>query len=89
MKKSINYSILVLKNLRFQILIFKFTVQSDLFQPKDFRKITFNSIHNICYASANKRSKLKTEKFIWPGMKKDCQLLTWIGNKGGQAAFAG
>lgn len=43
---------------------------------ENFRKIAFDSIHNLCHSNARKTTKLITEKFIWLNIKKDCQLWT-------------
>lgn len=44
------------------------------FITKELRKTAFESIHNLCHANSKKTTKLVTEKFVWPGIKRDCHL---------------
>lgn len=44
------------------------------FLTKEFRKTAFDSIHNLCHSNARKTTKLVTEKFVWPSVKRDCHL---------------
>lgn len=39
-----------------------------------FRKTAFDSIRNMSHTGAAKTTKLIAEKFVWPGLRKDCRL---------------
>lgn len=41
-----------------------------------FRRPTFNQLHNLSHPGARATIQLITERFIWPGIKKDCRLWT-------------
>jgi len=42
--------------------------------PKNFRLAIFKIIHEL--AHPGQRGTIKTQRFVWPGMKKDCTLWT-------------
>lgn len=39
--------------------------------PKDFRRIAFDTIHNLSHAGIRTTRKMVTERFFWPGMNSD------------------
>jgi transposase InsO family protein len=41
-----------------------------------FRRIAFNSIHQLSHPGAKATTKLMTQKFIWPSIKSDCRKWT-------------
>lgn len=43
------------------------------FLTQPFRKIAFDSMHNISHPGAAKTTKFISQRFIWPNMKKDCR----------------
>lgn len=43
------------------------------FLTPPFRKSAFDTMHNIIHPGAAKTTKLISERFIWPNMKKDCR----------------
>ncbi|CAK1598321.1 unnamed protein product [Parnassius mnemosyne] len=38
-----------------------------------FRKMVFDNIHGLSHPSARATIKLVTEKYVWPGIRKDCR----------------
>lgn len=38
-----------------------------------FRKVAFNMLHNLHHPGKTATVRLVTEKFIWPGIRKDCR----------------
>nr|CTR11708.1 unnamed protein product [Calliphora vicina] len=46
--------------------------------PKDLRKSIFNGLHNLSHPGAKTSTKLVTERYIWPFMKRDCRYWTKI-----------
>lgn len=43
------------------------------FVTQPFRKQLFDSIHGLSHPSANATTKLIAERFVWPGMRKNCR----------------
>lgn len=43
--------------------------------PDKFRKLAFNSVHNLSHPGINNTRKLMCQRFFWPGMNKDVN--TW------------
>lgn len=43
------------------------------FVPNFFRKQVFNTLHSLSHPGANASAKLVAERFVWPGMRKDCR----------------
>lgn len=46
------------------------------FVPKSLRKQVFASLHSLSHPGANATAKLVAERFVWPGIRKDCRLWT-------------
>lgn len=42
------------------------------FIPKDQRQQVFNSMHNLSHPGARSTTKLVTDRFVWPSIRKDC-----------------
>lgn len=40
---------------------------------KEYRRQVFESLHSLSHPGANATTKLVTERYVWPGMKKDCK----------------
>lgn len=43
------------------------------FVTKDLRRQIFDSLHSLSHPGANTTAKLVTERFVWPGVRKDCR----------------
>lgn len=43
------------------------------FVPKFYRKQIFDSLHSLSHPGANATAKLVAERFVWPGIRKDCR----------------
>jgi transposase InsO family protein len=43
------------------------------FVTKFYRKQVFDSLHSLSHPSANATAKLVAERFVWPGVRKDCR----------------
>ena len=43
------------------------------FVSKNLRKKLFDSLHSLSHPGANAMAKLVAERFIWPGVRKDCR----------------
>ncbi|CAK1584942.1 unnamed protein product [Parnassius mnemosyne] len=43
------------------------------FVPKSFRKAIFDSLHSLSHPGANATAKLVAQRFVWPGVRKDCR----------------
>lgn len=43
------------------------------FVTKEFRKQVFKSLHSLSHPGAAATVKLVAERFVWPGMRKDCR----------------
>lgn len=43
------------------------------FITSEFRKMVFNSLHELSHPSAKNTIRLVTERYVWPGIKKDCR----------------
>lgn len=43
------------------------------FVTKPFRKQVFNSLHSLSHPGANATAKLVADRFVWPGIRKDCR----------------
>lgn len=43
------------------------------FVTKDLRRQLFDSLHNLSHPGANATAKLVAERFVWPGMRRDCR----------------
>lgn len=43
------------------------------FLTPPFRRRAFNQIHNLSYPRARATARLVSERFVWPGVKKDCR----------------
>lgn len=43
------------------------------FVTKAFRKQIFRSMHSLSHPGANASAKLIAERFVWPGVRKDCR----------------
>lgn len=41
--------------------------------PVKFRKIAFNSCHQLSHPGIRASTKMMTDRYIWPNIKKDCQ----------------
>lgn len=39
----------------------------------EFRKIVFDNLHRLSHPSARTTIKLVTERYVWPGIRKDCR----------------
>lgn len=46
------------------------------FITKDFRRLVFDSQHGLAHPGARASIKMVTERFVWPGVKRDCRL--WV-----------
>jgi hypothetical protein len=40
---------------------------------KPFRRKVFDSLHSLSHSGANATAKLVAERFVWPGVRKDCR----------------
>lgn len=49
------------------------TMTTRPYVPKDHRKQVFDSLHSLSHPGANASAKLVAERFIWPGVRKDCR----------------
>lgn len=49
------------------------TATSRPFVPKIYRKRVFDSLHSLSHPGGNASTKLVTERFVWPGIRKDCK----------------
>lgn len=49
------------------------TATSRPFVTKIFRKQVFDSLHSLSHPGADATAKLVAERFVWPGVKKDCR----------------
>lgn len=49
------------------------TLTSRPFVPKYYRKQVFDSLHSLSHPGANASAKLVAERFVWPGVRKDCR----------------
>lgn len=43
------------------------------FVPQALRKQVFDSLHSLSHPGANATAKLVAERFVWPGVRKDCR----------------
>lgn len=43
------------------------------FVTKPFRRQVFDSLHSFSHPGANTTAKLVSERFVWPGVRKDCR----------------
>lgn len=43
------------------------------FVTKFFRRKVFDSLHSLSHPGANASAKLVAERFVWPGIRKDCR----------------
>lgn len=43
------------------------------FVPKFYRRQVFESLHSLSHPGANASAKLVAERFVWPGIRKDCR----------------
>lgn len=43
------------------------------FIPSILRKQIFNSLHSLSHPGANASAKLIAQRFVWPGVRKDCR----------------
>lgn len=43
------------------------------FITSEFRKSVFNSLHGLSHPSARNTIRLVTERYVWPGIKKNCR----------------
>lgn len=43
------------------------------FVPQYFRKKIFDSLHSLSHPGASTTAKLVAERFVWPGVRKDCR----------------
>lgn len=46
------------------------------FVTKPFRKQIFDSLHSLSHPGANTSAQLVAERFVWPGVRKDCRAWT-------------
>ncbi len=44
--------------------------------PKDFRRVVFESLHDLSHPSIRATQRLLTARFVWPGIKADSLKLT-------------
>ncbi|KAG6448445.1 hypothetical protein O3G_MSEX005483 [Manduca sexta] len=49
------------------------TPTSRPFVPKFFRKQIFDNLHSYSHPGANASAKLIAERYVWPGIRKDCR----------------
>ncbi|XP_045448264.1 uncharacterized protein K02A2.6-like [Melitaea cinxia] len=49
------------------------TPTSRPYVPKIFRKQVFESLHSLSHPGASATIKLVAERFVWPGIRKDCR----------------
>lgn len=49
------------------------TPTSRPFVPKPLRKQVFDSLHSLSHPGTNASAKLVAERFVWPGVRKDCR----------------
>lgn len=40
---------------------------------REYRRQVFESLHSLSHPGANASTKLVTERYVWPGIKKDCR----------------
>lgn len=43
------------------------------FVPKSLRRQIFDSLHSLSHPGANASTKLVAERYVWPGVRKDCR----------------
>ncbi|XP_076659997.1 uncharacterized protein LOC143363272 [Halictus rubicundus] len=43
------------------------------FVTREFREHVFTSLHNLAHPGAKATAKLVAQRFVWPGMQKDCK----------------
>nr|XP_037877596.1 uncharacterized protein LOC101739129 isoform X2 [Bombyx mori] len=43
------------------------------FITKDYRKQVFQSLHSLSHPGASATAKLVADRFVWPGVRKDCR----------------
>lgn len=48
------------------------------FVPERLRRRVFDSLHSFSHPGANASAKLVSDRFVWPGVKKDCR--EWVRN---------
>ncbi|CAK9809028.1 Retrovirus-related Pol polyprotein from transposon 412 [Anthophora quadrimaculata] len=46
------------------------------FVTRQFRESVFKSLHNLAHPGAKATAKLVAQRFVWPGMQKDCKIWT-------------
>ncbi|KAL0832341.1 hypothetical protein ABMA28_001774 [Loxostege sticticalis] len=46
------------------------------FVPKFYRRRVFDSLHSLSHPGCNASAKLVSERFVWPGIRRDCR--AWI-----------
>lgn len=46
------------------------------FVPQELRKAVFDSLHSLSHPGANATARLVSERYVWPGVKKDCR--EWV-----------
>lgn len=49
------------------------TPTSRPFVPKFFRKRVFDSLHSLSHPGCKASAKLVSERFVWPGIQRDCR----------------
>lgn len=49
------------------------TSTSRPYVPKFLRKQVFDSLHSLSHPGSNASAKLVSERFVWPGVRKDCR----------------
>lgn len=49
------------------------TSTSRPYVPKCLRKQVFESLHSLSHPGANASARLVAERFVWPGVRKDCR----------------
>lgn len=43
------------------------------FITEQFRRQVYQSLHSLCHPGPNATAKLVAQRFVWPGMRKDCR----------------
>lgn len=73
-KYSITFKLVRLPNTTVELYCFVST--GSIYATNTFRKLVFNSMHNLSQHSMRWTSKLIKNKFVWPSIAKDTQ--TWV-----------
>ena len=52
------------------------TGMARIYIPKSFRQETFRIVHSLSHPGIKATTKMMTKRFVWPSIKKDCQVWT-------------